>query len=127
MLYQWEIGRAELPEVFATYPRVQPAAAGPVMEVAEALVHGTVRRLGEIDALLEARLENWRLERLGVVDRLVLRLAAFELLERPDTPPLAVINEAIELARTYSGEAAVKFVNGVLDGLRTELDGRDRR
>lgn len=128
MLYQWEVGRAELVEVFATFPRVQPAAApGPVLEAAEALASGTAARLGEIDPLLEAQLENWRLERLSVIDRLVLRLAVFELLEHADTPAVVVINEALELARAYSGEAAVKFVNGVLDALRRQLEERDRR
>jgi N utilization substance protein B len=128
MLYQREVGRADLAEVFATFPRVQPAAAHPsVLEAAEALVRGTAGRLAEIDPLIEAQLENWRLERLSVIDRLVLRLAVFELLERDDTPPAVVINEALELARAYSGEAAVKFVNGVLDALRRQLEDRDRR
>ncbi len=65
--------------------------------------------------------ENWRVERMAVIDRLVLRLAVYELLADPDTPPRVVINEALELARTYSGEEAVRFVNGVLDAVRKAL------
>jgi N utilization substance protein B len=124
MLYQWEIGGGDLDAVFETFPRVQPAALDPVHgELAHALVRGTAERVGEIDRLVDAHTQNWRLERLSVIDRLVLRLAVFELLARPETPPVVVINEAIELARTFSGEAAAKFVNGVLDAIRRELRG----
>jgi N utilization substance protein B len=58
---------------------------------------------------------------MAVVDRLVLRLAIYELLERPGTPPAVVINEALELARTFSGEDPVPFINGVLDAVRKAL------
>ena len=58
---------------------------------------------------------------MAVIDRLVLRLAIYELLAEPDTPAKVVINEALELARTYSGDEAVGFVNGVLDAVRKEL------
>ena len=75
----------------------------------------------EIDAILAAHAQNWRIERMAVIDRLVLRLAIYELLADPDTPSRVVINEALELARWYSGEEAVRFVNGVLDAVRKEL------
>lgn len=123
MLYQWEVGREDLQEVFATFPRLQPDRLDDQHEAfVQALVRGTAARLGEIDPLIDARADNWRLERLAVVDRLVLRLAVFEMLEWPDTPPVAIINEALELARAYSGEAAVKFVNGVLDAVRRDVE-----
>jgi N utilization substance protein B len=128
MLYQWEVGGEELDSVFESYPRVQPV---PLDEghvaFAHALVRGTAARLQEIDPLIDQHAENWRLERLAVIDRLVLRMALYEMLDRPDTPPLVVINEALELARVYSGEAAVKFVNGVLDAARRDLDARTRQ
>ena len=66
--------------------------------------------------------EHWRLERLNVLDRLILRLAIYELLHEPDTPAKVVINEALELARTFSGDDAVRFVNGVLDAVRRKLE-----
>jgi N utilization substance protein B len=59
---------------------------------------------------------------MAVIDRLVLRLAAFELRSEPETPAKVIINEAIELARTFSGEEAVPFVNGVLDAVRKDLN-----
>ena len=90
-------------------------------------MRGTAGRLEEIDRIVDTHTQNWRLERLAVIDRLVLRMAVFELLARPDTPPVVVINEAMELARVYSGEAAVKFVNGVLDAVMRELHEGGRR
>lgn len=122
MLYQWEVGGEDLETVFETYPRVRPTGLDEAHEeLAHGLVRGTAERLEQIDRLIDAHTQNWRLERLAVIDRLVLRLAVSELLGRPDTPPVVVINEAIELARVYSGEAAVKFVNGVLDAVKREL------
>ena len=79
--------------------------------------------LVEIDALLETAADNWRLSRMAVVDRTVLRLGAYELLAGA-APPAVVIDEAIELARTFSGEEAARFVNGVLDGVKRALDRR---
>ena len=70
-----------------------------------------------LDGYIADAARNWRVERLAVVDRLLLRLGVHELLAHPDTPPRVVIDEAIELARAYSGDEAAKFVNGVLDGV----------
>jgi transcription antitermination protein NusB len=64
---------------------------------------------------------NWRVERLAVIDRIILRLAIGELLTEPATPPRVVIDEAIELARLYSGDESARFVNGVLDGVFKRL------
>ena len=124
MLYQWEVGRASAYEAIATYwpahDAEQPLDA-PLREFANTLVRGTIDRVKEIDALLSAHADNWRVERMAVIDRLILRLAAYEFLADPDTPSRVVINEALELARTYSGEDAVGFVNGVLDSVKKEL------
>ena len=122
MLYQWEIGGTDLDEVWAAYDRVRPIELDEsAREMALALVAGTAACLGRIDPLIVAQAEHWRLERMPVVDRLILRLAVFEFLASPDTPRAVVINEAVELARTFSTEAAVKFVNGVLDGIARRL------
>ena len=71
---------------------------------ANGLVRGTLARVEEIDQLLAAHAHNWRVERMAVIDRLVLRLAVCELLTQPETPPKVIINEALELARTFSGD-----------------------
>ncbi len=91
--------------------------------IAEEIVRGTAERLGEIDPLIAEAAANWRLERIAVIDRLILRLATYELLAMPGTPHAVIINEALELARTFSTEDAVKFVNGVLDGIRKKVRG----
>ena len=93
-------------------------------DFANALVNGTTARVAEIDELLAAHAQNWRVERMAVLDRLVLRLAVCEMLSAPETPARVVINEALELARAYTGEEAVGFVNGVLDAVRKHL-GRE--
>jgi N utilization substance protein B len=79
-------------------------------------------RLDEIDALIAASAENWRPERMAVIDRLILRMAVCEFVRDKDTPPAVVINEALELARTFSSEDAVKFINGMLDGIRKKME-----
>jgi len=127
MLYQGEVGRTGAYEAIATYwPSRDPDETLPeeAREFANTLVRGTVTRVEEIDRLLAAHAQNWRIDRMAVLDRLVLRMATYELLADLQTPPKVVINEAIELARAYSGDQAVAFVNGVLDAVRKEL-GRE--
>ena len=127
MLYQWEVGRASAHEAITTYwpsQDEQRELAEDHREFANALVNGTVSRVGEIDRLLAARAQNWRVERMAVIDRLILRLAVYELLAEPETPARVVLNEALELARTFSGDESVAFVNGVLDAVRKDL-GRE--
>jgi N utilization substance protein B len=132
MLYEWEVAGTPLDGVFLAWRDERPYHLNDAREVvwprldddvrrqAEALAAGVAARLTEIDARITAHADNWRLERMPVVDRLVLRIAVFELMATA-TPPAIVINEALELARRFSGEAAVKFVNGVLDAIARAL------
>ena len=117
MLYQWEVGRASAYEAIATdwpaHDGEEPLADS-LRDFANALVRGTIDRVKEIDGVLSTHAQNWRVERMAVIDRLILRLAVFEFLADRETPSRVIINEALELARTYSGEDAVPFVNGVL-------------
>ena len=127
MLYGWEMSGDALPEAIAGVRELQ--LRPPVADrdkLAVELAHGTARSLDRIDPLIAEAATNWRIERLAVIDRLVLRLAVYELLERPDVPPAVVINEALELARTFSSPDAIRFVNGVLDAIRKRLDS-DRK
>ena len=125
MLYQMEVGRAGAYEVISTYwPSREPedALEAPLQDFANALVRGTTSRVEEIDKILGTHAQNWRVERMAVIDRIVLRLAVYEMLADEATPAKVVINEAIELARTFTGDEAVAFVNGVLDSVRKELN-----
>jgi transcription antitermination protein NusB len=125
MLYQWEVGRASAHEAVVTYWPARESDA-PVPEetraFANALMRGTIERVKEADDLIASHARNWRVERMAVIDRLVLRLAIYELLSEDDTPAKVIINEALELARTFSGEEPVPFINGILDAVRKTLD-----
>jgi N utilization substance protein B len=125
ILYQWEIGRTDVERASNTFFTLQwPDTTPPADELrtfASELAHETVRRLPAIDPLIAETTERWRPERMPVVDRLILRLASCELLRDPDIPPAVVINEALELARTFSTEESVKFINGMLDGIRKKI------
>jgi transcription antitermination protein NusB len=129
MLYQWEVGRLSLPEVADSFWRIGDTSDEPVSERARAraaeLVAGTTAALPEIDPIIEQASRNWRLDRMPVVDRLVLRLAIYELLRERGTPPAVVIDEALELARHFSSEEAVSFVNGVLDAVKRRIESGD--
>lgn len=87
---------------------------------AEELVKGVLASLQELDQLIARFATNWELDRMAVVDRNILRLSAYELVKRSDIPPKVSINEAVELAKKYSGQQASKFVNGILDKIKSE-------
>jgi N utilization substance protein B len=123
-LYQWEVGRQDLERVFETDHQIELRPPDEERDrLAEALVRGTAGQLAEIDPLIADQAQGWRLERMPVIDRLILRLAVYELRAEPDTPHAVIINEALELAHTFSTDEAVKFINGVLDGIRKNIRG----
>ena len=128
ILYHWDIGRGDVERAAETFFEYQWPDARPPSEAlrgfATALARDTVARLETIDALVADTTKRWRPERMAVVDRLILRMAVCELVRDTETPPAVVINEALELARTFSTEDAVKFINGVLDGIRKKLAAR---
>ena len=117
MLFQWEQGQHAPAHVLASFLKARKLGVD-VEEFARDLFEGTVAEAANLDQLVREHAENWRLERMAAVDRNILRLALFELLHRPGTPPAAVINEALEIARRYSDKDSVNFVNGVLDAIR---------
>jgi len=86
----------------------------------ESLARGTAAKVIDLDGYIAKRAENWRLERMPVVDRNILRMAIYEMKEM-GTPPAVVIDEALELARRFTEEEAVPFINGVLDAIRKLL------
>lgn len=125
MLYQWEVGRASMPEVRRTFWLHDEPPASELPDehraFAEALATGVTEQVGSLDPLIAEAAEHWRLERMNVMDRLILRLAVYEFLHEPDTPARVIINEALELARTFSHDEAVRFINGLLDAIRRRL------
>ncbi|PYR04098.1 MAG: transcription antitermination factor NusB [Acidobacteria bacterium] len=121
ILYQWEIGKTDVAHATATFFNLQwPDADEPPEELrqfAATLARDTVERLPAIDPLIAGT-------GMAVIDRLILRMAICELTRGADTPHAVVINEALELARTFSTEDAVKFINGMLDAIRKKLDAK---
>jgi N utilization substance protein B len=110
----------DLEAVFAEFwerNRASPVASA----FTERLVRGAWERRGESDAMLRSHAEHWDLERMGIVERSVMRMCLFEMLHCPDIPPVVSINEAVDLAKYYSTSEAGRFVNGLLDRVRSRL------
>jgi len=128
ILYQWDIGKRDIDKSSATFFDLQWPNADPpaddLRDFATALARDTSERLGEIDPLIAATTERWRPERMAILDRLILRMAVCEMLRDASTPPVVVINEALELARTFTTEESVKFINGMLDAIRKKIETR---
>jgi N utilization substance protein B len=127
MLYQCEAGGVSPEEAIASHGQIEQAVrtgseAGDAF--ACRLVVGTVGHVADIDPVIAANAEHWRPERMALVDRLILRMAVYQLQHEPDVPPVVVINEAVELARRFSGGDSGRFVNGVLDAIRKKLELR---
>jgi len=93
----------------------------PVRLFAEQLINGVNQHVTEIDERLARHLQNFIISRLNMVDRNILRLAVYEMFFCPETPPIVAINEGIDAAKRFGGEESGRFVNGVLDKIKTEL------
>ncbi|MFA7230451.1 MAG: transcription antitermination factor NusB [Victivallaceae bacterium] len=96
-------------------------------EYAEKLIKGVTDNQEQIDAAILGQSEKWDWERMAVVDRNIMRVAAYEMLFSADVPPVVSINEAVEIARDYSGEKAGNFINGVLNGIKGTLNRPARK
>lgn len=101
-------------------PPVTPAEAA-TRTFAEGLIRGALEQQIEIDQQIRKYAKNWDLNRMAVVDRNVLRLAIYEMLFREDIPPVVSINEAVDIAKRFSTEDSGKFVNGILDRVKSDL------
>ena len=122
MLFQWDITRDSIDQIAATFfeRHDEPQT---VVDFARLLVSRTVEHVEEIDAVIRRHAEHWRLDRMAVVDRNLLRLATQEFMHDQDTPKTVVINEAIEIARRFSSQESPQFINGILDSIKKELEG----
>jgi N utilization substance protein B len=124
LLYQHEHTGADLDAMQTEFDE-WTGAGEEVRGFADVLLRGTLAHLEELDDELARQTAHWRLERLAAVDRNILRLAMFELMHQPDTPPAVVIDEAIEIAKKFGAEESGRFVNGVLDGfIKRRVDTR---
>src|SRR6185369_10253453 len=117
ILFQWDARRQPLDEVLNDYYDTLYSEEHPERDPFVAvLVKGTAEHIAEVDGLITKHAEHWRMERMPAVDRNILRLAVWEMLHG-GTPAAVTIDEALELARKFSNEESVQFVNGVLDAI----------
>jgi N utilization substance protein B len=119
-LYAWDVRGTDGLEIVASRVWDDLAVGPEERKLASQIVGVIVREGADIDRELGAVTTNWRLERLGVIERTVLRLAAAEL-RRGETPPKVVIQEAVRLAERYGSEQSARFVNGIVDALARRL------
>jgi transcription antitermination protein NusB len=113
VLFQLE-GSGDDPEEVLRYHASEGAATEDVTNFARQLVRGVIANRDRLDAILSETSEHWRLEQMAKVDRVILRIAVYEIAIDRKVPTKAAINESIELAKTFSGEESGRFVNGIL-------------
>ncbi len=124
ILFLWDVRRQPVDEAIGAFfdtlyseeSRTRPLRD----EFVDTLVKGAVEHIEDLDQHITQHAEHWRIERMPTVDRNILRLAVYEMMHS-DTPAAVVIDEALELARRYSNEESVQFVNGVLDAVHRDL------
>ncbi len=121
LLFQIDLTSSSGRESFRGFWEAHPTPAE-VREFAEKLVEGVDRQREELDRWITAFARHWRLERMPAVDRNVLRLGAYEMLNERDTPLVVAIDEAVDLAKKYGTEDSGAFVNGVLDSIRLRIE-----
>ena len=121
MLFQGDLGKQEPEEVERLFWDAREDVDEETKGFADDLHRVATQREDEVDALIQKLAQNWRLERMPVVDRNLLRAAIAEMLGYPKTPAAVIINETLEIARRYAAPESIHFLNGVLDAVGREL------
>lgn len=124
MLFAYDISRPSVNELIETFWGEMAEAGDEVKEFANELAVGAITHLTEIDERIRIRTEHWRISRMAVVDRNLLRLAVYEFLYQINTPKTVAINEALEIARRFSTHEATQFINGILDAIKRDLEAQ---
>ena len=128
MLYQHDMSGNAPDTILSTFEELQKSKPN-TREFATRVFKGTVENLAEIDGMITAQADNWRIERMAVVDRNLIRQSIYEFLYEKDTPKLVIIDEAIEIAKKFGTQKSSQFINGILDGIlkRYNLDREPTR
>lgn len=121
VLFQVDVGRLSLDEVFENFWRVGKSSAE-IRDFAMRICRGVVENLEAVDAVISKYTRNWGIERINNIDRNILRAAVYELLYCPDIPYKVSINEAIEVGKKYGTPDSGKFINGILDKIAKETE-----
>jgi len=120
ILFRLEFENKQIEKTLNQYWKSKKASEE-IKEYSTWLVNGVISDQAKIDNIIQQVSEHWRISRMALVDRNILRMAVFELLYEENIAPAIVINEAIEIAKKYSGDEAATFVNGILDAIRKNL------
>ena len=116
MLYQHDLSGNGQDMIIDHFEDLQKSKSN-TREFATKIFRGTVDHIADIDGMIQAQADNWRLSRMAVVDRNIIRMSVYEFLHEDDTPNLVVIDEAIEIAKKFGNDKSSQFINGILDGI----------
>jgi N utilization substance protein B len=116
MLFQYDMSGNAPDMVIATFEDLEKSKPN-TREFATKIFRGTIDHMEKIDEMIQAQADNWRLSRMAVVDRNIIRMSIYEFLHEDDTPKLVIIDEAIEIAKKFGTDKSSQFINGILDGI----------
>jgi N utilization substance protein B len=116
MLYQHDMSGNAPDMIVSTFEDLQKSKPN-TREFAIKVFKGTIEHMAKIDDMIVAQADNWRIERMAVVDRNIIRMSIYEFLHENDTPKLVIIDEAIEIAKRFGTQKSSQFINGILDGI----------
>jgi N utilization substance protein B len=116
MLYQFDLSGNGPDIIIEMFEDLQKSKTN-TREFAEKIFRGTVAHIPDIDGMIQAQADNWRISRMAVVDRNIIRMSIYEFLHETETPKLVVIDEAIEIAKKFGNDKSSQFINGILDGI----------
>jgi transcription antitermination factor NusB len=122
LLYQWDLTREPMDKVAGLYWQVR-TTTDETRRMAERLARGAQSELPRIDEVIGQASRNWRMDRIAAVDKNIMRIATYELMREPETPPSVIIDEAIEMAKRFGEGDSPAFVNGVLDAVNRTVRG----
>jgi N utilization substance protein B len=126
MLFQLDLAGGEPETIFDGFWASRDADPE-VRAFSERLVTGVFGRSASLDSVIAQAAQHWRVDRMAVVDRNVLRVAVYEMLMDPETPALVIIDEAIEVGKRFGSEKSGSFINGILDGVRKRIESGELR
>ena len=126
MLFQWDITHEDIDKLIGIFwENLESPEPAEVVRFANELAVGTIEQIEKLDEIIQRHADNWRMDRMAIVDRNLLRLATREFFvekEKGEIPAAVIINEAIEIARRFSAEGSPQFINGILDSIRKEVE-----
>jgi transcription antitermination protein NusB len=126
MLFQWDITHEDIDKIILTFwESLESPEPSEVVRFANELAIGAIGQVEKLDEIIQRHADNWRMDRMAVVDRNLLRLATQEFFtekENGEIPAAVIINEAIEIARRFSAAESPQFINGILDSIRKEVE-----